>query len=292
MTRRGLFLFIALSIIWGLPYFFIKIAVVEVSPTFLVFIRTALAAVIMLAIAARRKTLRQVYKYWPWVTLFAVFEMIGPWWLIADAERTLDSGLTGLLLATVPLFGTIIARIRGDISVTSPSRLFGLAVGLFGVFLLVGADHPTGAITTFAVIQIILASIGYAIGPVIINTKLRTVSTSGVIAVSLFITAVFYAVPGLINRPQEMPSISAISAILALTLICTVLAFVIFFALIEEIGPVKVTLITYFNPVVALLLGVWILTEPLTWGMLVGFPLILLGSYLAARPEGTPTIVE
>ncbi|MGA1678418.1 MAG: DMT family transporter [Candidatus Nanopelagicales bacterium] len=292
MTRRGLFLFVALSIIWGLPYFFIKIAVVEVSHSFLVFIRTALAAVIMLAIAARRKTLRQVYKYWPWVTLFAVFEMIGPWWLIADAERTLDSGLTGLLLATVPLFGTIIARLRGDISVTSPSRLFGLAVGLFGVFLLVGADHPTGAITTFAVIQIILASIGYAIGPVIINTKLRTVSTSGVIAVSLFITAVFYAVPGLINRPQEMPSLNAILAILALTLICTVLAFVIFFALIEEIGPVKVTLITYFNPVVALLLGVWILTEPLTWGMLVGFPLILLGSYLAARPEGTPTIVE
>lgn len=292
MTRKGLLLFTSLSIIWGLPYFFIKIAVVEVSPTFLVFVRTALAAVIMLIIAAKRNSLRRVFKYWPWVALFAVFEMIGPWWLIADAERTLDSGLTGLLLATVPLFGTMIARLRGDISVTSPSRLFGLAIGLLGVFFLVGADHPTGSITTFAVIQIILAAIGYAIGPVIINTKLRETSTSGVIAVSLAITALFYAIPGIINRPESMPSFNVLASILALTLICTVLAFVIFFALIEEIGPVKVTLITYFNPVVALLLGVWILTEPLTWGMLVGFPLILLGSYLAARPQGTPTIVE
>jgi drug/metabolite transporter (DMT)-like permease len=218
--------------------------------------------------------------------------MIGPWWLIADAERILDSGLTGLLLATVPLFGTIIARLRGDVSVTSPSRLFGLFIGLLGVFFLVGTDHPTGSITSFAVIQIILASIGYAIGPVIINTKLRNISTSGVIAVSLAMTALFYAVPGIIHRPQELPSLAAMSSILALTLICTVLAFVIFFALIEEVGPVKVTLITYFNPVVALLLGVWVLTEPLTWGMLVGFPLILLGSYLAARPHRTPTIVE
>jgi drug/metabolite transporter (DMT)-like permease len=292
MTRKGLTLFIALSIIWGLPYFFIKIAVVEVSPTFLVFVRTALAAVIMLAIAAKRNSLGKVWKHWPWVALFALVEMIGPWWLIADAERILDSGLTGLLLATVPLFGTIIARLRGDVSVTSPSRLFGLFIGLLGVFFLVGTDHPTGSITSFAVIQIILASIGYAIGPVIINTKLRSISTSGVIAVSLAMTALFYAVPGIIHRPQELPSLAAMSSILALTLICTVLAFVIFFALIEEVGPVKVTLITYFNPVVALLLGVWVLTEPLTWGMLVGFPLILLGSYLAARPHRTPTIVE
>jgi EamA-like transporter family. len=156
----------------------------------------------------------------------------------------------------------------------------------------VGTDHPTGAISTFAVIQIILASIGYAIGPVIINTKLQTLSTSGVIAISLLITALFYAIPGIIHRPKELPSVSTMSAILALSLLCTVFAFVIFFALIEEVGPVKVTLITYFNPMVALLLGVWVLTEPLTWGMLVGFPLILLGSYLATRPEGTPTIVE
>jgi len=292
MTKKGLILFIALSIVWGLPYFFIKIAVVEVAPTFLVFIRTALAAIVMLLIAAKRNSLNKVWKHWRWVAFFAITEMIGPWWLIADAERTLDSGLTGLLLATVPLFGTIIARFRGDISVTSPSRLFGLMVGLLGVFFLVGTDHPTGSITSFAVLQIILASFGYALGPVIINTKLRNISTSGVIAVSLAMTALFYSVPGYINRPQEMPSVAVIGSILALALLCTVLAFVIFFALIEEIGPVKVTLITYFNPVVALLLGVWILTEPLTWGMLVGFPLVLLGSYLAARPEGTPTIVE
>lgn len=292
MTKKGLILFVALSIIWGLPYFFIKIAVIEVAPTFLVFIRTALAAIVMLLIAAKRNSLNKVWKHWQWVALFAITEMIGPWWLIADAERTLDSGLTGLLLATVPLFGTIIARFRGDISVTSPSRLFGLMVGLLGVFFLVGTDHPTGSITSFAVLQIILASFGYALGPVIINTKLRNISTSGVIAVSLAMTALFYSVPGYINRPQELPSVAVIGSILALALLCTVLAFVIFFALIEEIGPVKVTLITYFNPVVALLLGVWILTEPLTWGMLVGFPLILLGSYLAARPEGTPTIVE
>lgn len=292
MTRKGFFLFTILSLVWGLPYFFIKIAVVEVSPTFLVFIRTAIAAAVMLAIAAKQNSLNKVWKHWYWVSLFALTEMIGPWWLIADAERTLDSGLTGLLLATVPLFGTMIARLRGDSTVTEPSRLFGLVIGLSGVFFLVGTDHPTGAISTFAVIQIILASIGYAIGPVIINTKLQTLSTSGVIAISLLITALFYAIPGIIHRPKELPSVSTMSAILALSLLCTVFAFVIFFALIEEVGPVKVTLITYFNPMVALLLGVWVLTEPLTWGMLVGFPLILLGSYLATRPEGTPTIVE
>lgn len=281
MTRRGTTLFIALSIIWGLPYLFIKVAVAELDPALTVFARTVPAAAILLAWGAYRGVLRANLRYWRTALGFAVVEMVFPWWFISRAEQEISSGLTGLLLATVPLFGVLIAYFRGER--TNLQRLLGLGVGIIGVALLVGVDPEAGAIAWLPVGMVLVAAVGYALGPVIINRTLGVADSATVIGMSLAGVSVLY-LPVVVPRwPAEVPSPAALGSLAVLTLVCTVAAFLIFFALIDEVGPVRATIVTYINPAVAILLGVLFLGEEVTAGLLLGFPLVLAGSWLASR---------
>ena len=281
MTRRGWALFAAMAVIWGIPYLLIKIAVGELTPAGLVLLRTALGAALLLPIAATRGWLTPLLPYWRWVIAYTVVEVSLPWFLLSDAERRLSSSLTGLLIAAVPLIGAVLQRLtRGDERM-DPGRLAGLMVGLAGVAVLVGLNVSFKDLG--AVGEVGLVAIGYATGPLIIARRLPRLPAVGVVAASLALTAIAYAPLALPQLPKTLPSARVLLAVAILGVVCTALAFLVFFALIGEVGPVRATVITYFNPAVALLLGVTLLNEPLTVGAIVGFGLILVGSVLATR---------
>lgn len=281
MSRRGSILFISLSIIWGLPYLFIKVAVAELDPAVTVFARTLPAAAILLAWSAYRGVLRANLKFWPTALGFAVVEMVFPWWLISRAEMEISSGLTGLLLATVPLFGVLIAYFRGDRS--SLRQLAGLGIGIVGVALLVGVDPADGEVLWLPVAMVLISAVGYALGPVVINRTLAVADSATIIGMALAGVSLLYLPVVAPRWPYSVPSAEVIWALVVLTLVCTVAAFLVFFALIDEIGPVRATVVTYVNPAVAIVLGVLFLQEQLTTGILLGFPMVLAGSWLASR---------
>src|SRR5207248_381684 len=209
-----------------------------------------------------------------------------PWFLLSDAERGLSSSLTGLLIAAVPLIGAVVTWLtRGDDRLDL-RRIGGLVIGLIGVAALVGLNvsfRDLGAVG-----EVGLVAVGYAAGPIIVARRLPHLPAIGVVAASLVVTAVAYAPLALRQLPSAMPSPRVLFAIGTLAVVCTALAFLLFFALIAEVGPVRATVITYFNPAVALLLGVTLLQEPFTLGTVVGFALILLGSFLATRRASGP----
>jgi drug/metabolite transporter (DMT)-like permease len=287
MSRKGLLLFLATGIAWGLPYFFIRIAVEDFSTVTIVFARVVIGGAVLIPLAIHRKALLPAIKQWRWVLAFAAIEMVVPWWLITEAERNISSGLAGLLVATVPFFAILIAYFyQGDKSVKHPKTLMGLVIGFVGVVLLVGIDSLAGHISPVHVLMVIVAAVGYAIAPAIAAQKLSGVETVGVISLSLAMVAVVYAVPALIALPAEIaagPAIESWIALGVLGVICSAVAFVIFFMLIREIGSARATLITYLNTAVALVLGILFLSEPLTLGIIIGFPLVLVGSYFASK---------
>lgn len=291
MTKRGYGLFFALAIVWGIPYYFIKLVVEEISPAQMVFLRCGIAAIIMLPLAWRDGSLMPAIRAWKWVLAFAAFEFIGPWYMLAAAEQRISSSLTGLLLATIPLFATPIGRVLGDRSATEWRRLVGLAVGFAGVGLLVGIDWIHGSIDVGAVVMMLLVSLGYAIAPQISARKLPGISTMGVVGLSMPMVTAFYAVPALSSWPEQGVSAKAWGSLVLLAVVCTVIAFELFFRMINAIGPVRASLVAYLIPFVALALGVAAAGDEITRGMLLGFPLVLLGSYFAARPPKTAEAV-
>jgi drug/metabolite transporter (DMT)-like permease len=286
MSTRGLVLFAAMSVIWGIPYLLIRIAVLEISPAMLVFARTGIAAAILVPIALTRIDLRPVLRHWPWVIAFAVVEIAIPWVLLGAAEQVISSSLAGLLIAGVPLVGAAIAVVTRGPERMAGRQLVGLLVGLAGVAAIAGGDYR--AENAVALLQIAGVVVCYALGPFILVRKLEGVSSLGIMAVGLPLTALLYAPFAVMDWPVAPPSSEAIASIVILGVVCTALAFLVFAALIREIGPVRATVITYVNPAVAAVLGVVILRETLTVAMLVGFALAIAGSLLATRRAGGP----
>lgn len=286
MTRRGWLLFAAMGMIWGTPYLMIKVAVKSLEPPVIVFGRTAPAAAALLLIAHRTGALRPAMRKWPLVMAFAAIEMIGPWFLLVNAEKRLPSGLTGLLVACVPIVGTVVAFALGDRRALHPVKLGGIALGLSGVALIVGRDLR-GEVPWWSVVSVLVVCVGYASAPFLSARRLSDVPSIGVIALSLAVVAVVYAPIAAVTAPSSAPPAKAVFAVLGLAVFCTGLAFVVFFELIAEVGPTRATLITFVNPAVAVLLGVAVLGEDLTAATVGGFALVLAGCWLATRQPGS-----
>jgi drug/metabolite transporter (DMT)-like permease len=286
MSRKALLLFLSAGFAWGIPYFFIRIAVEDFSTYSIVLFRVLIGALVLVPLALKQGALVLALKHWPWVMGFALLEMAGPWWLITESGRHLSSGLIGLLIATVPFFAVLIASFLGDKSVWHPKTIGGLLMGFAGVVALVGIDSFSGLIDPVWVGAVILAAAGYAIAPAMVAQKIGFVPTAGVISLSMVIVGAIYAIPAAISLPAEIaagPAIESWIAVLILGVVCSAIAFILFFALIREVGAARATLITYLNTLVALVLGVVFLNEPITTGLLVGFPLILIGSWFAGK---------
>lgn len=287
MSRKGWALFIALCVIWGIPYLLIRVAVEEVSPATLVFLRTAPAALLLAPFAFRHGALRQMLARWRWVVAYTAIEIAVPWLLLFHAEQRMSSSMAGLLVAAVPLIAAVEYRAAGAGDHLDARRLGGLFAGFAGVAALVGID--VGGTEPLAVLEVLVVAACYATGPLIISRHLAGLPSLGVVAASLVLVGVGYAPAGLLTMPSAI-STDTVLAVVTLTLVCTLLAFVLFFALIREVGPSRATVITYINPLVAVLLGVALLGEPFTVGIAVGMPLILLGSVLGtARSLETAT---
>jgi drug/metabolite transporter (DMT)-like permease len=286
MSRRGALLFAAMCVIWGIPYLLIKVAVDDLSPALMVLGRTAIATLLLLPIAAWRRELRPVLAAWPALLAFAGIEMALPWVLLGAAETRISSSLTGLLIAAVPLVATVLALGTSQRERLDLQRGIGLLLGVVGVAAIVGID--VAGTSLLAVAQVGLVAVCYAVGPLILQRWLADLPALGVIALSLAVTAVAYVPIVLLAGPAGELTAPAVGAVVALGVVCTAVAFLLFFALIAEIGPVRATVITYVNPAVAAVLGVAILNERFTLAMGIGFALVLAGSVLATRP-GRPT---
>ena len=289
MTPRAWAAFAAVSVLWGMPYLFIKVAVEDdISPAFLSWARLVLGAAVLLAFAWQANVLGSLRGSWRWIALFAVIEISLPFPLIAAGEQHVSSSLAAILIAAVPLFVAILA-VRFDRSErVTGRRLAGLFVGLGGVVALVGIDVAGEREELLGALAILLAAIGYAAGPMILKAKLAAIDPRATMGASLAAAALVLTVPAALSAPDETPSGDALLAIGVLGLFCTAIAFVLWSVLITEAGPARAAVITYVAPVVAIALGVAVLDESVGPGALAGLLLILAGSWLATGADPAP----
>jgi len=289
MTRRGWFLFIALGVLWGMPYLLIRIAVSTVDPLVVAGLRTLIGTLLLLPIAWHRKVLVAGFRKWQWLLAYTLVEINIPWLLLGHAETRLNSSTAGLLLAVVPLFAALIVTKLGHERLEL-RRLLGLGIGFAGVALLVGIDIHFADLPAVAMTMVV--AVCYAIGPIIVDRKLNDVPAIGVVTASLIIATLVYAPFAPMVWPEHFPA-SAAWSVVGLGVLCTAAAFLAFFALIAEAGAARATVITYVNPAVAIVLGALVLSEPVTLGMVIGFPLVIVGSVLGtsrARAEARPQL--
>jgi drug/metabolite transporter (DMT)-like permease len=293
VSRRGWVLFGLMCFIWGIPYLLIKVAVDEVSVPVLVFARIAIGAALLVPLAMRNSQFASLRGNWKPVVAFAAMEMLVPWALLSDAERHISSGLAGLMIAATPIIAVIVGALAGDDDrLDDVARLVGLGLGIVGVFILALPELRGGSVK--AMIELGIVAVLYATAPRIIARRLADVPSLPITAACLALGTVVYAAPAALTWPQAMPSGPVLAALIGLGVICTGSAFVVFFALIREVGPARALVFTYVNPAVAVAAGVLLLGEPLTLPIIAAFVLILGGSILATRTPkpGEPLTVE
>lgn len=290
MSRRAWSAFAAVSVLWGLPYLFIKIADDGgMPPLDLAWLRVALGAVVLVAIAWRAGTLPSLRGHWPWLLAFAVAEIAIPFPMIAAGETHVASSTAAILIATTPLLIALLSLRFEPSERIGGMRLLGLLVGLAGVAFLVGVDVSGDGDELLGVGAVLIAACGYATGPLILKRKLAELDPTAMMAACLTVAAVLLAVPAAITLPDSAPTAGAFASVVVLGLFCTALALVLMAILIGLAGPSRASVITYINPVIALALGVVFLSEEPGAGTLVGLALILLGSWLAtAGPQPGP----
>jgi drug/metabolite transporter (DMT)-like permease len=289
VSRRGWLLFAAMSVIWGIPYLLIKVAVGGVAPPVLVLARVAIGAALLLPVAAGRRELGVLAPYWRWLAVFAMAEIVVPWLLLSEAETRLSSSLSGLLIASTPIVAALLAWLTGG-DRPSAVRWGGLVLGLGGVGLLLGNGAASG--NAGSVAEVLVVAVCYAIGPLIADRKLGELPKIGMTAVCLAFAAVLYSPLAALTWPSAVPAGKVFGAIAGLAVVCTAVAFLGFFALIAEVGAARATVITYVNPAVAVALGVGVLGERFTPVMAGAFAAILAGSVLATRARRARAAAE
>jgi drug/metabolite transporter (DMT)-like permease len=268
-----------MAVIWGIPYLLIKVADGGVSVPVLVCTRTAIGALLLAPFAFRGGKMAQLRGHFIWLIAFTLVEIVGPFALLSNAERRLPSSTSGLLVAAVPIFGGLIALLLRSTDRPTPVRWAGLLIGLAGVAVLAGPGAGRGGF--LPVLEVLGTALGYSIGPMIANRKLADIPSVAANTFCLAAAAVIYAPFAALTWPAHVPAAKVLASLAGLGVVCTGAAFLVFFALIAEVGPARATVITYFNPAVAGLLGFLVLNERLTAAFGAAFVLILGGSVLA-----------
>ena len=284
MSRRAYFHFAVSGLFWGIPYLLMKVAVADIPPTVIVCSRVLIGAAILIPLAIHQKVLMDAIRGWRYVLPYAIFEMMIPWILITNAEKKISSGLAGLLIATVPIWSTIFASMNGDKTVWHSKRLVGIAVGFVGLVGLVGYESIFGNSDPLSIAMMLVTAMSYSYAVNMISIKLPEVSGIAINGLAMVFTAIVY-LPFMIAQWPAANTVSTESALslVALGIFCTALAFISFFIVMKEIGPARASIGTYVNTAVAVVLGVLILSEPLTLGIIIGLPLVMIGSFLASR---------
>lgn len=287
MSRKGWALFALVGVLWGIPYLFMKVAIDELSTAMIVFARLVIGALFLLPLAIKSLTFSAIRKFWPYIALYAILEMVIPWSLITSAQRDLSSGVVALLVATVPIWATLFAHRTGDTTAAERSRLFGIGIGLVGIVLIVGIESWGDFKNFQALSQVLIASASYAWAVNMVSRRVSGVSGVTINAIAMVMAALVFAPFALQSLPSSMPSQPVLLATFGLGLLCTGVAFWLFFLVLDEIGSARSSLVVYPNTAVAVLLGILVLSEPITIAIAIGLPLVLIGSYLAGRRSTT-----
>jgi drug/metabolite transporter (DMT)-like permease len=284
--------FIILCVIWGIPYFLIKVALVDLSPAAVAWGRIALGALVLLPIAWQRGVLKPTLAHKGAIVAFAICELVIPFSAVSFAETRISSALTGVLVATVPLTVAVIHPLFGIRERLGPRRAIGLLIGFAGVVALLGIDRLSGTEQWIGAATLVLAVLGYAIGPLIVQRYLGGIDELGATAASLSVAALVLLPFALWSAPAQMPSLTSIGSVIVLGVVCTALALILFFYLIHAAGASRAAVVAYINPAIAALLGVLVLHEPFGPGLVIGLGMILFGSWLATsgkrQAEGVP----
>ncbi|HEV2750009.1 MAG TPA: DMT family transporter [Gemmatimonadales bacterium] len=287
MTPRAWVLFTLSSVIWGVPYLFIKIAVdAGVPPAFVAWARVALGAALLLPVALSRGALRGLRGRGTAIAAYAACEIAAPFVLIAMGERYISSSLTAILIATMPLLVALLSARFAPAHKPTGLGLVGLVVGLGGVVALLGVDVAGRPDELLGAALVLVATLGYAAAPIIVSRRLADLDPLGPVTASLVLATIALLPAALVQRPHGMPGPAPLLALAVLGVVCTVLGLVVFFQLIAEAGPGRASIITYVNPLVAVVVGVLVLHERVGAMVLIGLLLILGGSWLAAAGTG------
>ncbi|MGH8177504.1 MAG: DMT family transporter [Steroidobacter sp.] len=286
MSWRAWSVFASLCVIWGIPYFLIKLALVDLSPACVAWTRVTLGALILAPVAWKRGVLRPAFAHKGAICVFAVAELVIPFFLIALGEQWISSSLAGILIATVPMTVVVLAPLLGVKEPLGARRVTGLAVGFSGVIALLGLDAGHGPMLWAGVAAMLVAVVGYAVGPLVVQRHLADVDELGAVAASLVVASIVLAPIAVITAPDRVPSALSLSSVAVLGFVCTALALWLYFWLINAAGAARASLVAYINPAIAALLGVFVLNEPFGAGSVVGLLMILFGSWLATgRPK-------
>jgi drug/metabolite transporter (DMT)-like permease len=288
MSRKSALIFALVGFLWGVPYLFIKVAVDEengYAPAIVVFGRVLIGAAILIPLAIKDRSIFAAFRGIKYVAFYALLEMVIPWILIGTAEQKISSGLAGLLIASVPIWSNLITYFQGDKDALKANRIVGIGIGFIGVVLIVGIETFTGSSDPLSILMVIVSAIAYAYAVIMIRNKLPDVSGIAINGVAMALTAIFYLPFTIALWPDHTVSSEATYSVIALGVFSTGIAFAFFFTLMADIGPTRASLVTYWNTAIAVLLGIMILSEPLTVGMSIGLPLVMLGSWLVNRRQ-------
>ena len=289
MSRRGWTLFLAMAVIWGIPYLLIRVAVRQLDPGVMVLLRTAPASLLLSPIVIARRQIPVLLKNARWIIVFAVIEFGIPWYCMSTAEKHISSSLTSLLICCVPLFAVLAQRLRRTEEHISRRRYLGLGIGAVGVAFLVGLDLRGGSITWIGLMLIVC--LGYTIGPMILATKLAHVPGVVVVAGATAFVAICWIPWAVVHWPTHVSG-ETWSCMAVLSVVCTATAFLVFFELVKEVGSSRSVVVTYFNTAIAVVLGIVGLHEALTSGIVIGFPLVLVGCIFATSRTKEPASSE
>lgn len=284
MSRRAWLLFAAVSLLWGIPYFLIKVAVADLSPVFVVFGRTAIAAAVLVPLAALRGQLPALRGRLRFVVALSLVHVVAPFLLITFGELYVTSSLAGLIIAFEPIVvGLMLARAEPFTSL----RVVGLVLGFGGVAVLTGVELSGGGPAVIGAALVLLATVGYAYATIMVQRHAGGIPPTALVAGTMLSSTVVLAPFAALTWPTQPVPGESWSAVVALGLLCTAIAMIAFYALIGETGPNTAGLVTYVNPLVAVILGVAVLREPLRPSLVIAAALILGGCWLSTRRRET-----
>lgn len=283
MSRRDWILLIALAAIWGSSYLLIKIGIRDLSPALIVFARIALGAAVLVPAAIRSGALRNLGGNWTVLWIVAVAQIVAPFLLIALGEQQISSSLAGILVASAPIFTAILAIFFMREERSEGARLVGVLAGVAGVTLLLGIDLGGSSNELLGGLAVVGAGLGYAIGGLLVKQRIAGIEPLGIAAIVMVLATVLSAPAALASLPEQAPGVGPVAAVVVLGVLCTGLAFAIFYELIASVGPARTYLVTYLAPVFAVVYGVTLLDEGFGLATLLGLLMILAGSYLAAE---------
>lgn len=283
MNRRSWTLILALAGIWGASYLLIAIGLRDLDPVMIAFLRIALAALVLVPVAALRGAFAGLGRRWGLLAMLGAVQAAGPWVLLAFGQEEVSSSLAGILVASTPIFTALLA-IRFDQAERARGlRLVGIGVGIVGVAVLLGLDLGGSSAALLGGLAIVLATLGYAIGGFIVKHRFAAVAPIGTAAGVMLASTVLLAPFAVFSLPESAPGLGPIAAVVALGVVGTGIAFVIFYELMTTVGPARTFIVTYLAPAFAVIYGALLLDEEITVVTLVGLALIVGGSYLAAE---------